>query len=126
MRTDAIRYSLNSGLGGAKLQDSWNTGSLILFSTLMTASCRRIFSRKGSTRRIGFAPWHVTATLATDFHLSNTSPRTTSWLPPMRECKQFLTSDWRLSVQSAVPVFASLTLGWRRSEERRVGKECRS
>src|SRR6185369_7606250 len=36
-------------------QNSWNTGSLTLFSTLMTGSCRRTFNRKGSTRRIGLA-----------------------------------------------------------------------
>src|ERR1700739_5023372 len=59
-QTDAIKSTLNSGPGGAAAQNSWNTGSLILFSTLMTGSCRRIFSRKGSTRRIGFAPWRAT------------------------------------------------------------------
>ncbi len=112
-RTEAIKSTLNSGPGGAASQNSWNAGSLILFSTLMTGSCRRIFSRKGSTRRIGFAPWRATATLATGCHLSNTWPRATSWLPPMRGCKQFQTSNWRRSAQNAVPVFACLTSAWR-------------
>src|SRR6266850_1041701 len=69
-RTGAIKCSLNSGPGGAASQNLWNTGSLILFSTSMTGSCRRIFSRQGSTRRIGFAPWRATATLATACHLT--------------------------------------------------------
>ena len=113
-RPGATKSTLNSGPGGsAASQNSWSTGSLILFSTLMTGSCRRIFSRRGSTRRIGFAPWRATATLATGCHSSNTLPRATSWLPPMRGCKQFRTNNWRLSAQHAALVFGCLTSAWR-------------
>ena len=87
-------------------------GQLDLVSTLMTGSCHRTFSRKGSTRRIGFAPWRATAALATGCPLSNTWPRATLLLPPMQGCKQFQTSTWRLSVQNEARVFECLTSAW--------------
>jgi DNA-binding transcriptional LysR family regulator len=40
--------------------------------------------------------------------ISNTWPRATLLFPPMKGCKQFLTSNWPISVQNAVLVFACL------------------
>src|SRR5713226_4618992 len=57
MRTDVTKCSLNSGPGRAASQSWWNTGSLILFSILMTGSSRCTFSQKDFTGKIGFAPW---------------------------------------------------------------------
>jgi DNA-binding transcriptional LysR family regulator len=70
------------------------------------------FQSERLSRRIGFAPWRARATLATGCHLSNTWPRATSWLPPLRGCKQFQTSNLRLSVQNAALVFGCLTSAW--------------
>jgi len=68
-------------------------GNSILFSTLMTGSFRRTFSLKGSTGKIGFAPWRVTAALATCSHSSNTWPRATSLCLRMLRFRQFRTSS---------------------------------
>jgi hypothetical protein len=96
-----------SGPGGAASRNSWNTGNSMLFSTLMTGSCRRTFSRKGSTRRIGFAPLRATVTLATGCHLSNTWPRAISWLPRVQTIpnKQLAAVGAKCSSCIRVPYF---------------------
>jgi len=66
------------------------------------------FQSERLTRRTGFVPWRATAALAIGCLLSNTWPQATLLLPPMPACKQFQTSNWRLSVQNAARVFEYL------------------
>ena len=87
----------------------WNTDSWILFSTLMTASCRRTLSRKGSIARIGFAPLPMTAALATRYRLTNTSRQATSLSPRMPGYRPSRTSNWPRLAQNATPVYDCLT-----------------
>jgi len=78
MRMDATNCSLNFFHGRVASRNWWSTGKSILFYTSMTDSCHLIFSRKGCIAKIGFAPWHVAAALATGCRLSSTWRRTTS------------------------------------------------
>jgi hypothetical protein len=90
----------------------WTTGSSILYSALMTGSCRHTFRRKGYIGRTLFAPWRMIAGLVTGCRSSNTWWRATSLFPLLPVCRRLRTSGWRLLVQDAPRVFACLISAW--------------
>jgi hypothetical protein len=108
------QVQLNSIRGRVASRIWWNAGNLISFCTLMTDSSPRTFSRKGSTGKIGFASWRVTAALVTGCRLRNTLRRATSSSSAgMPVYRQYRTSKWRRLVKNAARAFEYLISAWR-------------